>query len=88
MVAENHPRPLAIPTLADLWAQYEARVLPAETPAALRKELRRAFYQGINGALGALVIVGSQRPGAYPAHVQRMLDELATFAANVKAGKA
>lgn len=86
--------PVPVPTLADLWEQFAAHVIPPEASAVQRKEMRRAFYQGANATLGSLVIIGKAVAAgqmhqlAQQHQIMRMLDEMQTFAANVAAGKA
>jgi hypothetical protein len=78
-------------TVAQLWASFEARVLPKTAGAVQRQEMRRAFYAGFAGALGAGLEMAEESGddddlGA--TMMQSLHDECERFVADVQAGRA
>lgn len=77
-----------VPTLAQLWDEFVAKVIPADAPEIQRKEMRRAYYAGAHAALTNLGRCSRLPKVISLAVVGGMQDELQLFNADVQAGKA
>jgi hypothetical protein len=42
-------------TIGELWASYQAEVVPAAAPAVQREECKRAFYAGAQGMFSVVL---------------------------------
>jgi hypothetical protein len=81
-------------TVKDLWDSFAATVIPPTAPEVQYGEMRRAFYAGCYGMLGALAKSADDYPDT-PAGEQAGVDyldglrrELEQFSADVQAGRA
>ena len=75
----------------ELWETYAAGVMPPGAGAVQRQEMRRAFYAGVQGILGLLVM--KLEPDHEPTAADlRMMDEIAAelvaFETAVQEGRA
>lgn len=77
-------------TLADAWASFEARVLPATAGPVQRQETRRGFYAGAHALLGLIEGTAiddiSEDQGA--AMIERLSREIGAFFEDVTARRA
>lgn len=76
-------------TVAALWLRFEVLCVPAGAHQIQRREMRRAFYAGVQGALDALAEASAQvsiEAGAQRINV--LHDECQLFAAAIAAGRA
>lgn len=77
--------------VAEQWDQFARAVLPRDTPAVQRQEMRRAFYAGAQGVLFKVVAAFAPESEPTEADLKIMEDvhrELSDFADAVKAGRA
>ena len=76
-------------TIAALWLRFELLCIPPGAHPIQRREMRRAFYAGVQGALDALGEASSLvsvEEGAK--RINLIHDECQLFAAAIEAGKA
>jgi hypothetical protein len=77
--------------MAEQWDDFARRVLPISTSPTQRREMRRAFYAGAEAILMRVIESFAPENEPTPEDVQLMenvYQELTTFAAEVKAGRA
>lgn len=77
--------------IADVWAGYAERVLPAEAGPSQTRETRRAFYAGADALLRAVMVAlepGSDATESDVTLMEGIDDELKAFARDVQAGRA
>jgi hypothetical protein len=77
--------------MAEQWDQFARAVLPLNTPAVQRQEMRRAFYAGAQSIL--FRVIESFAPDSEPTEADLLLmddlhRELSDFAEAVKEGRA
>jgi len=75
-------------TVADLWADFEQRIVPKGAPAVQRIEMRRAFYSGARALLRLMNDIGEVSDDAGAAILDGIDQELDAFGKAVLEGRA
>lgn len=75
-------------TVQQQWAMFEKLVMPKDAPPMQRKEMRRAFYAGVEATLRLQFEMGDVSDDAGVAMIEGWHDECRRFAQQMAAGDA
>jgi hypothetical protein len=73
--------------IADQWAAFEATVVGPDAPPGLRREMKRAFYGGMAGALPILAKTAALPAEQVVARLDELLAEIKEWADRMSRGE-